>query len=829
MADHGELWAVEPEGGSLSPIEDPEAPLPQPHPRSSPRLSAQIHLTTSSKDFINAESTWRLPSSRPGDKDSWQSQEPASEDQAPASFAVEVPPHFQMQQKQTPLETEAHGSGFWPVRVSAAHPLCAGPQAVEAAHPLPSSPSPSMHEAFPGRPACSHSSTTGRSEEAGGTSSAFAKSSSSPLNHAHLGDPSRTHSEGSPSSQGGQPPPQFFSLDCHSAAADLWSGFCSHSKGSISDKVCSGVPSAHADVLQVASSKLMKDEDDWWWQGTDKDAKTRPDQVQSVVDQWTIQTKRPPARSVGTSESRGAPPREEGLVTQFDCSNRWPSHQVSAPGETYVHLDSVVIHTSGGGGGAACGEEMPVRTPMLALEALPQGASLGGSQSDGVYAEVSSGTKNALACCGQSMSADAASYASSTTSCCSSSPYTSPSSPAASAEGEEPSGLHISTEELEPCLDGSEGASWQQQQQLSCLNPAAPEVGQDEDYGPWCSAAVVAPPSDPAAPTVLDQPSPPRRRSRSSSSSSSSSSGEDSCERVGSWAGSLNQSYPRFTGRAHPLSSSRRRLQNLSSRKGSGCHGQHVQIQFDEDGGVDGGFLSIQRPHGKSGGRTPHTRRSSQLSVGINGRSSISRVNSSMAKMYDRLQQQLEKQEGGVEGRYAAARTPELKLEVEELRKRRLAEPMRQRLLRQYTEHLRRLDSAKAEAVRAEERSDKIRPLLVQVVMAASKLRSLQSSESWREYVGAAVTDVDADLSAFMNNFGEDLSTVEAEEEGLSGAAAGRGICGGFWKRRSIASAFMALMLFYLVVIAGVVIWLQQTGTNNTAPSPASTKHQPLL
>ncbi|KAL8270590.1 hypothetical protein Esti_005489 [Eimeria stiedai] len=822
MADLGDLWVVELEAGGLIPtdIGDPEAPLPQPHARLSPTLSAQNHQATLSKNFIAAESTWQLHASRRGDKESWQQQEAALKERPPARLGGEVPTPSQTQQQQPQLEADSHGSNFWPVRVSAAHPVYASPQLVEVRHPLPSSLSPPAHASSTDRPTCNDSSAAVKRGEACGTSSAFANSTSSHLTHSG-GVPS----SGLPSSEVRQPPPQFFPFDCPSAAADLWSGCCSYSRASIPGRGLPAVQTAQADPSQSASKETVKNEGDWWWQLADKDAEAQPGPVRSGVNQWTTQTRPPPASYVGTSGGRGAPPRGEGMVTQFDSSERWPSQQASAPGGVYVHLDSVVVHSSGGRGGAAPSEQMPTMLPMLPLEALRQLAPLSSSQLHGVYEEVSGERKDAPLHCGQLVSGDVASYASSTTSCGSSSPYTSPISPAASAESQEASALHLPREELEPRLSGNEGASWQQQQ-LSCLKPAAPEVevGGEEDYGPWCSAAVVTLSSDPAAATPHHQASPPLRRSRSSSNSN-----EDFCGSDGSWLASFNQSNPLFTGRSYPLSASRRRQQHLCNRRVSRAHGQHVQMQFDEDEGVDGGFLSIQRPPSKSGVRTPHARRSSLLSFGTGGRRVVSRVNSSIAKMYDRLQQQLEKQEGGVEGRGGAVRTPELKLEVEELRKRRLAEPMRQRLLRQYTEHLRKLDAAKAEAVRAEERPDKIRPLLVKVAMAASKLRCLQSSESWREYVGAAVTDVDADLSVFMNNFGVDPSTVEVENEGISGAAAGNGICGGFWKGGSVAGAFMALMLLYLVVIAGAVFWLQQTGTTNSAFSPPPTKQQSSL
>ncbi|KAL8433987.1 hypothetical protein ACSSS7_003447 [Eimeria intestinalis] len=843
MATHGELWAVELEACGLTStdIGDPEAPPPPPHARASPRVPAQIQPTPASKDSINADLTTRqLPSPLPADiEDTRQPQETASKERAlPARPGVEVP--FPLHSETQRRQQQPYASSCWPVRVSAAHPLCARLQAIEATYPLPSIPGPSMHASSTERPTSSHSS---------GTSNAVVNSTDIHVNHAHIGEPLECHSGGPPFSEGGLAPPQFLSLGCQSATADLWPGFCSYSKSSAAPG-CSSVEAADGDASHQVSGEAVKNEDDWWlWQAADKDGQSPLGRVQSAVDHRTNQTRPSNARSADTCESRGAPPRGEGMVTQFDSSDRWPSHQVPPPNGMYARLDSVVIHSSGAGGEAACKEEMHVMPPVP-LEALPQRLPLDGSQLHGGYTDVID-RENTLSLCGGQMNCDGASfYASSTTSCCSSSPYTSPSSPSASADNEEPSCLHLSREDLVPSrLNGKEGTSWhhqqqqqhqeqpkqqqqqQQQQQFSCMNPATPEVGQEEDYGPWCSAAVVASPSESPAGTLRHPPGPPRRRSRSRSSSSSNSStgGEDTCVSGGLWRTSLNQSTPRFPGRSFPLSFSRRPLRNLSNKstkRVGGYQGGHVRIQFDEDNGVDGGFLSIHRSQGKPGARTPRTRKSPQVSFGSGRKSVVSRVDSSMAKMYDRLQQQLEKQEGAVEG----VRTPELKLEVEELRKRRLAEPMRQRLLRQYTEHLRRLDAAKAEAFMAEERSDKIRPLLVKVVMAASKLRSLQSSESWREYVGAAVTDVDADLSIFVNNFGEDLTTVEGENEvSSSRAAAGRGICAGFWKRRSVAGAFLALMLLYLVVIAGVVFWLQHTGSTNSAPAPAITRQQRLL
>lgn len=88
---------------------------------------------------------------------------------------------------------------------------------------------------------------------------------------------------------------------------------------------------------------------------------------------------------------------------------------------------------------------------------------------------------------------------------------------------------------------------------------------------------------------------------------------------------------------------------------------------------------------------------------------------------------------------------------------------------------------------------------------------------SWREYVGAPVTDVDADLMSFMANFGEDLVSIAAEED--ANASTKDGLCSRFWKRRTVAGVFLALMVLYLVVIAGVVVWLQQAGGNYYAPA----------
>lgn len=62
-------------------------------------------------------------------------------------------------------------------------------------------------------------------------------------------------------------------------------------------------------------------------------------------------------------------------------------------------------------------------------------------------------------------------------------------------------------------------------------------------------------------------------------------------------------------------------------------------------------------------------------------------------------------------------------------RKARLSEPLRRRLLQQYTNCLRVLDRAKENAAQCEEEPDSLHPRLVQVALAASKLRSLQTSQ----------------------------------------------------------------------------------------------------
>lgn len=81
---------------------------------------------------------------------------------------------------------------------------------------------------------------------------------------------------------------------------------------------------------------------------------------------------------------------------------------------------------------------------------------------------------------------------------------------------------------------------------------------------------------------------------------------------------------------------------------------------------------------------------------------------------------------------------------------------------------------------------------------------------SWREYLGASVTDVDADIANFMTSFGEDLANLEANDAAI--ASKGSPACSRFWKRRTLAGAFLTLMVLYIVVIGGVFVWLHQGG-----------------
>lgn len=239
----------------------------------------------------------------------------------------------------------------------------------------------------------------------------------------------------------------------------------------------------------------------------------------------------------------------------------------------------------------------------------------------------------------------------------------------------------------------------------------------------------------------------------------------------------------------------------------------HVCVQFEEDD-MDKGFISIHQRRQRPSAQELPLRKIQQRSAGRGAYHAS--VPSSRA--HRRIQEQLSRK-GQRDGSYKEA--CHMKLEMEEgLRKQRLAQPMRQRLLRQYTEHLRKLDAVKAQASRCEEEADKLRPLLTKVALAASKLRALQSSGSWKEYVGAPVTDVDADLTSFMANFGEDFGSTTAE--GDLSSSTGSGLCSHFWKRRTVSGIFLALMVLYLVVIGGVFVWLQQAGSNYYAPTSST-------
>lgn len=242
-----------------------------------------------------------------------------------------------------------------------------------------------------------------------------------------------------------------------------------------------------------------------------------------------------------------------------------------------------------------------------------------------------------------------------------------------------------------------------------------------EAFGPWCRANGAK--MGQGAPSAnIDHSF--ASSASSSESSSGSSSGSDSSS--GSSSDSSSGSRLSFAGPQQRRSAEshrqapRRRPISRGDRSSSETKG-HVSVHFD-DTALDEGFVRINRHKPGMRAQALLSRRTQQQLGGV----AASQLTQPGSRVYWQMQKHLFKHgeaNGDQEGALQA------KLQVEEgLRKQRLAEPMRQRLLRQYTEDLRRLDAAKAEANRCEEQADKLRPLLVKVVLAASKLKTLQSS-----------------------------------------------------------------------------------------------------
>ncbi|CDI77812.1 hypothetical protein, conserved [Eimeria acervulina] len=225
--------------------------------------------------------------------------------------------------------------------------------------------------------------------------------------------------------------------------------------------------------------------------------------------------------------------------------------------------------------------------------------------------------------------------------------------------------------------------------------------------------------------------------SRSSSSSSSSSSDTSDPEK-GRLLVAVHSPKRRFKTAGTPMARRRHFNQKYSSSSSSSSsNSKHFTVHF-ADGDLDSGLLRLSRATGLNG------------DVGVSVQCSDSAASySSRAQSDDRQffassqqKQQQQRVQGSADSRREGRLQQQLRMqlrasstaaqaEVEESssRKERLKGPMRQRLLRQYTEHLNKLHAAKEEARRAEETPEALQPRLVRVVMEGSKLKALQSSK----------------------------------------------------------------------------------------------------
>ncbi|OEH79256.1 transmembrane protein [Cyclospora cayetanensis] len=271
----------------------------------------------------------------------------------------------------------------------------------------------------------------------------------------------------------------------------------------------------------------------------------------------------------------------------------------------------------------------------------------------------------------------------------------------------------------------------------------------------------------------------------------------------GVWAGSATADSDKAgsgnAGKIATRHSAKPRLQ--AEKAGSNGSSSHFSVRFLVDEDVDSGYLSRPRQRQRP---APYA-----FAIGEEGQThSRFRVSGRLLRRGVNQEQPGGKAGGRAERVLAKLTESDI---AEGQRKQRLAEPMRRRLLLQYTELLRKLDAAKVDAVKNQDAAgDTFQQTLVKVMLAGSKLKALQNSGSWREYMGASVTDVDSDISVFLSNFGTDVSEVASQvDAACSVANASTNCLWTCWKRTGLGGVLASFLVLYLLSIAAVVVWLQ--------------------
>ncbi|CDJ57691.1 hypothetical protein, conserved [Eimeria maxima] len=233
-----------------------------------------------------------------------------------------------------------------------------------------------------------------------------------------------------------------------------------------------------------------------------------------------------------------------------------------------------------------------------------------------------------------------------------------------------------------------------------------------------------------------------RRRaifSSSSSSSSSRSSSDTSDSEKGQPLVTVHSQKRKGKGGGTLIARRRQFNQKyIGSSTTSSGSSKHFTVHF-EDLGLDCGLLKVGRRQQLAGGRAAvgvsrqcEQANGSRLSGDEKDQSNSHFVLRSQRPVLERADSrrhgrlQLQTQAAGSAG---AATATAAEADSSSSRRQRLTEPMRQRLLRQYTQHLNRLHAAKEEARRSEETAEALQPRLVRVVLEGAKLKALQSSK----------------------------------------------------------------------------------------------------